>query len=148
MNKKLRKIPSVSDILKKLDNLNKFDDKYLSFLAKKEISKIRKKVIKANLDFNKDQIIFDVVSKVSKSISCSSKYTINGTGVVLHTGLGRAPIGSKILKKVFNQLSTYSGHKNMKFWLCQQILTYLHTWTTVPYNDCVGVPISHLLIVV
>ena len=109
MNKKLRKIPSVSDILKKLDNLNKFDDKYLSFLAKKEISKIRKKVIEADLDLDKDQIISDVVSIVSNSISCSSKYTINGTGVVLHTGLGRAPIGNKILKKVLKQLSTYSN---------------------------------------
>ena len=35
MNENLRKIPSVSDILKKLNHLNKFDDKYLSFLIKK-----------------------------------------------------------------------------------------------------------------
>ena len=83
MNENLRKIPSVSDILKKLNHLNKFDDKYLSFLIKKEISKIRKKAIEANLDLDKDQIISDVVSKVNNSIDCSSKYTINGTGVVL-----------------------------------------------------------------
>ena len=109
MNENLRKIPSVSDILKKLNPLNKFDDKYLSFLIKKEISKIRKKAMEANLDLDKDQIIFEVVSKVNNSIDCSSKYTINGTGVVLHTGLGRAPIGRKILENVFNQLSTYSN---------------------------------------
>ena len=109
MNENLRRIPSVSDILKKLNHLNKFDDKYLSFLIKKEISKIRKKAIEANLDLDKHQIISEVVSKVNNSINCSSKYTINGTGVVLHTGLGRAPIGRKILDNVLNQLSTYSN---------------------------------------
>ena len=109
MNENLRKIPSVSDVLKKLNHLNKFDEKYLSFLIKKEISKIRKKTIEANLDLDKDQIISDIVNKVINSINCSSKCTINGTGIVLHTGLGRAPIGRKILENVFKQLSTYSN---------------------------------------
>ena len=97
----MRRIPTVSDILKKLNHLNKFEDKYLSFLIKKEISKIRKNAIEANLDLDKDQIISDIVNKVINSINCSSKCIINGTGIVLHTGLGRAPIGRKILENVF-----------------------------------------------
>ena len=37
------------------------------------------------------------------------KPVINGTGIVLHTGLGRAPISKEILIEIINQNYPYSN---------------------------------------
>ena len=50
--------------------------------------------------------IFDQISRYSKN---SLQTVINGTGIVLHTGLGRSPIDKKILSDTIENIYPYTN---------------------------------------
>ena len=106
----LKNIPSVNEIL--------LDDKFSLLkinrnLLKKIINNIIVIIRKDNKEIlskekMKNTIINDVLLKINEYKVLELKSVVNGTGVVLHTNLGRAPISKEISKKIAENLSNYN----------------------------------------
>ena len=64
------------------------------------------------MDLIRSKIIRQIIAAVLVHQQPNLKYVINGTGVVLHTGLGRAPIGYAVLESVLKRLT---GYVNLEF---------------------------------
>ena len=106
VNKKLKKIPSVDDVVKQLNLLEyNFPHKFLINKIRIIIDHTREKIISGHIIDDVKKYIFEISSKVIEDLEKSNlRAVINGTGIILHTGLGRAPISKEILKKSFYQI--------------------------------------------
>ena len=87
-------------------------ENYLKILINKELDYFRKKIISEDNKIEKDQIIDTIITKIAIKSSSSIVNIINGTGIVLHTGLGRAPFNGERLKEVADKLD---GYINLEF---------------------------------
>jgi L-seryl-tRNA(Ser) seleniumtransferase len=102
-NEKLRRIPSVSAVLENPEIkvlIEQWSFAYVSYIAKQEIAKTRKTALKTNTIPDLPHVISKIKSILAQKRSDIIKPVINATGVVLHTNLGRAPIGESILRVV------------------------------------------------
>jgi len=108
-----RDLPSINYILDKLIvEKNNIPREYMLLIIKNKLSHIR------NLsDFNlkslsAKKIVNEIINDITILKHNSLSKVINGTGIVLHTGLGRAPISKKILLDMADDLS---GYTNLEF---------------------------------
>ena len=102
-------LPSVSEVLLEIKDLNSLDNRIITYFINKEISWFRKQAKLNKLAESRSEITKKIVQKVSQFCRPSMKNIINGTGIVLHTGFGRAPIQKTRLKNVINRLGGYSN---------------------------------------
>ena len=102
-------LPSVSEVLLEIKDLNKLDNSIITYFVNKEISWYRKQAKLNKLAESRSEITKKIVQKVGQLCQPSMKNIINGTGIVLHTGFGRAPIQKTRLKNVINRLGGYSN---------------------------------------
>ena len=107
MNKNLSNIPSVSQIMQLVENKDYHNKRYIKLIIKEELNSIRKIAASNTITLNRNQIIKDILSKIALLSQSSIRPVINATGIVLHTGLGRAPLGKKIINKVAQKLNGY-----------------------------------------
>ena len=103
----LKKIPSLDEILQSfnLENipLHLFKDR-----LRKSLQKIRDNIKNNNIPDDIFKYTLDRASKDFDYVSNSSlKRIINGTGIILNTGLGRAPISKSILDSVSESIYPY-----------------------------------------
>lgn len=112
MNKNLSNIPSVSQIMQLVENKDYHNKRYIKLIIKEELNIIRKITSSKTITLNRNQIIKDILSKIALLSQSSIRPVINATGIVLHTGLGRAPQGKKIINKVAKKLN---GYVNLEF---------------------------------
>ena len=112
MNKNLSNIPSVSQIMQLVENKDYHNQRYIKLIIKEELNSIRKIAASNTTTLNRNQIIKDILSKIALLSQSSIRPVINATGIVLHTGLGRAPQGKKIINKVAKKLN---GYVNLEF---------------------------------
>ena len=112
MNKNLSNIPSVSQIMQLVENKDYHNKRYIKLIIKEELNSIRKIAASKTITLNRNQIIKDILSKIAILSQSSIRPVINATGIVLHTGLGRAPQGKKIINKVAKKLN---GYVNLEF---------------------------------
>ena len=112
MNKNLSNIPSVSQIMQLVENKDYHNKRYIKLIIKEELNSIRKIAASNTITLNRNQIIKDILSKIALLSQSSIRPVINATGIVLHTGLGRAPQGKKIINKVAKKLN---GYVNLEF---------------------------------
>ena len=107
----LKLIPSIDEILKK----NKIFDKntpidFIKYNLNLKLNEIRETLLKGEIIDNPKKFISDQIQKVcNKTFQKSLKPVINGTGIILHTGLGRAPISKEILIEGITQNYPYSN---------------------------------------
>ena len=106
-NKKLRNLPSVSDILDSI-NAIQYNLPYHLILKKirQSISEFRNEIMNGN-ELTVTDLIPKIKNELEKLNSSSLQSVINGTGIILHTGLGRAPISEEILNHNPNSLVLY-----------------------------------------
>ncbi len=110
------KIPSIDSLLILLDNHTQhIDNRFLKQLLENIIKDIKTRPSHYNLqektrDEITDLITDEIENQVSQLLSPSFRRVINGTGVILHTGLGRAPLGPKII----SQLDAISDFTNLE----------------------------------
>ena len=107
-----QKIPSISKILSNLDKRISLHEKYLISLINEEIDKIKEKINDGYSLESKEKILGNIVREVEKKTNYSLRNIINGTGIVLHTGFGRAPFTGKTFREISNRLD---GYVNLEF---------------------------------
>ncbi len=111
-NEKLRKLPSVDIILKEeqiIPLVKNYGQHLVTYVARNTIETARQNILNNKEDFNKKEIVESIV-KMSKLIAKPSlKPVINATGIILHTNLGRAPLGQKVLDDIKNIVLGYSN---------------------------------------
>ena len=104
----LKEIPSIDDILKKYPV--KIPKSFFKFHINYILNQVRNDIIKGKIinDINK-YIDMEIKSMIEKIKLNSLRKVINGTGIILHTGLGRAPISREILIDGINQTYPYTN---------------------------------------
>ena len=100
-------IPSVNKVMLQLKNNINLHQTYLKKIIQKEIEIIRKDVKNGYLNKSKDELLIDIKQKVLNKSSSKLINLINGTGIVLHTGFGRAPYRSESLKNIAKRMEGY-----------------------------------------
>ena len=109
---KLKILPSINLIMERSKDKLDIHEDYLKFLINDELEYFRKKIINEGLEIGKDEIAGKIIKRIEKKGRSSIKNIINGTGIVLHTGFGRAPFRSEDLKIVADKLN---GYINLEF---------------------------------
>ena len=107
-----KNLPSVSEVLLKANKYKSINRRYLSYIIKNELIIFRGLAMKGNLMQSRSKIIQEVLSVIDQLSTSSIQSVINGTGIVLHTGLGRAPVDKTVAKEIADRLS---GYINLEF---------------------------------
>ena len=85
---------------------------FLKNFINRAINQYRNKIKNNELSMSPSELLSNITGKVIKDSSRSLVNIINGTGIVLHTGFGRAPFDSKLLKSIAKRLD---GYVNLEF---------------------------------
>ena len=92
----LKQIPSIDEIL--LEFPLSIPVVFYKYHINKTLSHIRQEINDGVLTENIKEYCFDKIKGLNNKIANNSlNQVINGTGIILHTGLGRAPISKEIL---------------------------------------------------
>lgn len=111
-NEELRKIPGVDKLLNQpviLKLKEKFGLELVTYAIRQTLEQIRAKVLEGEKAWNIDQIIDEIKLYISIVAKKSLKPMVNATGIVLHTNLGRAPLGKAVLKELEPIITEYSN---------------------------------------
>ena len=109
---KLKDLPSVNKVLLYLNKSISLHEDYLKNLINEELIKCRAEIKNNKLSMTTDELFTQIVNKVKIKSSHRLINLINGTGIVLHTGFGRAPFKSRTLKTVADRME---GYVNLEF---------------------------------
>jgi L-seryl-tRNA(Ser) seleniumtransferase len=110
----LRVIPSIQDLLNhpSIQEL-RLDLRYKKIILEREVGKFRQKMLKNSSErvTNREKMTHLIINRVLETFdklkSCRLKKVINGTGIILHTNLGRAPIAETAKQHLSNILDNY-----------------------------------------
>ena len=102
-------MPSVTSIINSISIETRVHENFLKALINQELDELRAKISNENYDFEKDEIIKKISKTVMEKAKSSFVNIINGTGIVLHTGFGRAPFSGSYLKNIADKINGYSN---------------------------------------
>ncbi|MEA2104972.1 MAG: L-seryl-tRNA(Sec) selenium transferase, partial [Candidatus Cloacimonadota bacterium] len=111
-NEEFKKIPGVDTILdwEKCQKLsNQFGLDLVTFAVRSVIEELRSNITNGGKVWNQTRIYQRILSVVHSIGENSLKPVINATGIVLHTNLGRAPLGEDVLKEIAPIIKGYSN---------------------------------------
>ena len=108
----LKDLPSVNKVLIEINGSVSVHDEFLKTLINRAINQYRNKIKNNELSMSPSELLSNITEMVIKDSSRSLVNIINGTGIVLHTGFGRAPFDSKLLKSIAKRLD---GYVNLEF---------------------------------
>ena len=115
-NEILRSIPQVETILQKteIENFTKsIGHQITTNIIRDAIIKFRKEILQQkNIDI--DSLFSNIITNCKKIEMEKLQRVINGTGVIMHTNLGRSPLSEEILQSL---TATLSGYSNLEFHL-------------------------------
>jgi L-seryl-tRNA(Ser) seleniumtransferase len=104
----LRQLPAVDEVVRTLD----FDGAprwAVVEAVRQEIAELRRRVLEGELRATAPAVEADAVRRrVRQLLEPSLRPVINATGVVLHTNLGRAPLGPAVLGRIAEVAGGYS----------------------------------------
>lgn len=106
-------------LLRRLPKIDKFitdplfddtDSKLITEISKKKISDIRKKILSGELSsFSVGDLAKSVLEEYSAILEPSLVPLINGTGIILHTNMGRSLISQDVIKQASKLITSYSN---------------------------------------
>ena len=112
-----RELPSVDELLRSASLtplINVHGTTAITDAARSVLARLREEISSGLLDHPSLRIALEglptaVESQVRKSLSYSLCPVINATGVILHTNLGRAPLGGSVLEHIRETAGSYSN---------------------------------------
>jgi L-seryl-tRNA(Ser) seleniumtransferase len=112
-----RKLPAVDELLHRPDLaaiVASEGQASVTDAARAVLARLRAEIAAARLDAAAIELAISGISdaverQVRQSLTCSLRPVINATGVILHTNLGRAPLGASALEHIRNASSGYSN---------------------------------------
>jgi len=112
----LQKLPSVDGLLQDVDLksiISEVGRKVVVDSIRREVDEARELLIakpESKMDETaiRQQIIAETISRVKAATSAYYRKVVNATGIILHTGLGRAVLPSQALRQIQDELSGYS----------------------------------------
>ena len=107
-----RDIPSVNRVILDIKKESKIHESYLKKIIQDEIEIYRIKIKDGLIKKSSSALLDEIKCKVLNRASINLINVINGTGIVLHTGFGRAPFNSKSLKNISKKME---GYVNLEF---------------------------------
>jgi L-seryl-tRNA(Ser) seleniumtransferase len=115
-----RQIPSVDELMRSpalLPLVEREGQLSVSNAVRAVLSHLREEIATSNLDEGAIQLALTglacaVERQLRRNLTYSLRQVINATGVILHTNLGRAPIGATALEHV---IATAAGYSNLEF---------------------------------
>ena len=116
LTERLRRLPAVDEILAR-ERLRELADEVgrpLVVVAARQVlaglrHEIRRGLAGAELESHLTHLAHEVTAEVRELLGHSLRPVINATGVVLHTNLGRAPLGREAARRVFELATQYSN---------------------------------------
>tara|TARA_Y100000996_G_scaffold150308_1_gene115750 strand:- start:558 stop:1946 length:1389 start_codon:yes stop_codon:yes gene_type:complete len=105
----LKHIPSIDEILIELP-LNSIPQEFYKLHINRILSVVRQEVLNGDSISDIRKYCLKLIKKNNSNIKNNSlRQIINGTGIILHTGLGRAPIDKKVLISGIEKNYPYSN---------------------------------------
>lgn len=114
-NETFRKIPAVDKLLKNSEIITlkeRVGEGLTKYSIRKIVDHLRLSLSNGEALPSEDEIInliIEEADKIAKPVLCS---VLNGSGILLHTNLGRAPLGEKLLAEISEVLV---GYNNLEF---------------------------------
>ena len=108
----LKDLPSVNEVLRCVNDLISLNNRYLKYLIVSEINRVRYKIKNKKVFKSRVELLEYLIDRVVLRSSSRLVNIINGTGIVLHTGFGRAPFEAKIFKNIAN---VANGYMNLEY---------------------------------
>jgi L-seryl-tRNA(Ser) seleniumtransferase len=112
MKTTLKDCPSVHQVLLEMNGDILLHKDYIKYIINSELTKIRANIRKGKLSKTKGELLSYIASQVLLQSAPKLVNVINGTGIVLHTGFGRAPFRGKQFKDLADRLD---GYVNLEF---------------------------------
>ena len=113
MNDLLRNIPSVTELLESpaiKDLLMSTHNEVIVEAARASLDELRHDILAHNVhDINQAKLIQSITDQVNLVYSTSLQSCINATGIILHTGLGRAPLAAEAVQAMTEVGQKYSS---------------------------------------
>ena len=106
----LKEIPKVDKILGSSEFIilrQKYSDQILVRLIRIHLDTCRSKIQKGSLRSVPDTLTADIASKILTFFEPFTKSVVNATGIVMNTGLGRAPLSEKAIDRAVEVMSGY-----------------------------------------
>jgi L-seryl-tRNA(Ser) seleniumtransferase len=111
-NLELRKLPSIEKLLANRDLVTKIDcfsRPVVLLAAQQAISDIREEIKEGQLCPDKSEIIVRISDYLVAEWPNFLEPVINGTGIILHTNLGRAPLSDKVISAISKLGANYTA---------------------------------------
>ena len=111
MQEALQKLPSVDEVLQNYSGiLSGAPHKLVVKTVRSIIQTYRNHILSGKYDLDLPKSVYEAADIELKTIYSSNlKSVINGTGIVLHTGLGRAPISQSLIQRSVESLYPYTN---------------------------------------
>ena len=109
-NPKLRKLPSIEKLLESFqlkEYIENFSRQTVTNVAREVVGSFRQKILRSKVEIAQEKIIEEIEKILNQKKSLSLRSVINGTGVILHTNLGRAPLSVETLEHMKNIGESY-----------------------------------------
>ena len=107
MKLSLKDLPSMHQVLLEVNSDIEIHEDYLKFIINKVLNQLRGAIKTGSIQKTKDELFKQIVTKVWIESAPRLVNVINGTGIVLHTGFGRAPFDGKKIKRIAQRLDGY-----------------------------------------
>ncbi|MEC8900173.1 MAG: L-seryl-tRNA(Sec) selenium transferase [Candidatus Neomarinimicrobiota bacterium] len=107
MKLSLKDLPPVHQVLLEVNSDIEIHEDYLKFIINKVLNQLRGAIKTGSIQKTKDELFKQIVTKVWIESAPRLVNVINGTGIVLHTGFGRAPFDGKKIKRIAQRLDGY-----------------------------------------
>jgi L-seryl-tRNA(Ser) seleniumtransferase len=115
MNRALTDLPSVNEVLHKPEISELIDEhghELIAYATRVVIDRFRHGILSGEKTFSTGDITSGIKAMVGSIVESGLRPVINATGVVLHTNLGRAPLGEDVVDEVSR---VAEGYSNLEF---------------------------------
>ena len=99
-----RKLPSVDKVLRALPDTS-LPRPIVTAVVRQELDALRR----PGAITDPDRIVEQIGAAVARLLSQKIQPVINGTGVIIHTNLGRAPLGARVVESLTRTATNYSN---------------------------------------